>query len=186
MTEPDTTNNDPTPKHYARRCACGAKLDPYRISEIYGLNSMAHHLVKKGLCAGDRGHKDLEEDLRNIIATATRWLEMLKEDEQTVEDQEMIRIHAQQPEQPQEEDIESRIKDFDRMVSNAIGRFQRENGHEPTILSLGKKEMSLFLEITRRGPSVPRTREDREKGPLFSYRGLTLHPIHAESSICVS
>lgn len=73
--------NNPTPAHYDKKCRCGLKLDPYRISEIYGHSGIQHHLAKKALCAGTRGHKDLLQDLNDIIATATRWKKMVEEDQ---------------------------------------------------------------------------------------------------------
>jgi len=78
-----TEPSRPTPKRYARCCPrCKLTLDPYRISDIYGHSGKQHHLSKKALCAGKRGHKDLRKDLQDVIDTAQRWLDMLTEDEQ--------------------------------------------------------------------------------------------------------
>lgn len=57
------------------------KLDPARIIVLYD----AHHpmqqaIVKKSLCAGQRGKKDLIEDIDDIICAAERWKEMIEED----------------------------------------------------------------------------------------------------------
>ena len=41
---------------------------------------MAAHITKKALCSGARGHKDLTTDIKEIIDTANRWLEMIAED----------------------------------------------------------------------------------------------------------
>ena len=61
----------------------GIKLDPARIVSIYGCsNLLAGTIVKKALCAGNRGHKDLLQDLDDIIGAAERWKEMLLEDEE--------------------------------------------------------------------------------------------------------
>lgn len=54
----------------------GAKLDPYRILEVYGISHPAQqHAIKKLLRAGD-SVKDLETDISEVIDTLTRWLEM--------------------------------------------------------------------------------------------------------------
>lgn len=57
------------------------KLDPFRIAHIYGMTCFAlQTILKKTLKAGERGHKNLEQDLKDIINAAQRKLEMLKED----------------------------------------------------------------------------------------------------------
>ena len=57
------------------------KLDPFRIASIYNMQSFAMMtILKKCLCAGNRGHKDYEQDLRDIICAAQRELEMVRED----------------------------------------------------------------------------------------------------------
>lgn len=69
-----------TGSHY-RFVYKGIKLDPARIVQIYGCsNLMAGTIVKKALCAGQRGHKDLIKDLDDIITAAERWKEMVLED----------------------------------------------------------------------------------------------------------
>jgi hypothetical protein len=68
-------------KHY-RYELNGIKLDPYRIAKIYAVNDFAlQTILKKCLCAGNRGHKDFKQDLKDIVSAAARRLEMLKEDE---------------------------------------------------------------------------------------------------------
>lgn len=69
-----------TGSHY-RYIYKGIKLDPARIVQIYGCkNLMAGTIAKKALCAGNRGHKDLLQDLDDIITAAKRWKEMVIED----------------------------------------------------------------------------------------------------------
>ena len=59
----------------------GINLDPFRIASVYKMESFAMMTVlKKCLCAGNRGHKDYEQDLRDIICAAQRELEMVRED----------------------------------------------------------------------------------------------------------
>lgn len=67
-------------KHY-RFMYKGLKLDPFRIAQIYGMTSFAMMtILKKCLCAGNRGHKDYRQDLNDIICAAQRELELLDED----------------------------------------------------------------------------------------------------------
>lgn len=56
-------------------------LDPFRVASIYGMTCFAMQtILKKTLCAGNRGHKDQAQDLRDIISAAQRKLEMINED----------------------------------------------------------------------------------------------------------
>ena len=74
-------SNDPG-EHY-RFVYRGIKLDPFRISEIYEMTSFAMMtILKKCLCAGNRGHKDYKQDLLDIISAANRELEIVLENEE--------------------------------------------------------------------------------------------------------
>ena len=69
-----------TGKHYRKEYK-GIKLDPARICLIYDArNPMQTQIVKKTLCCGNRGHKDLIKDIDDVICAAERWKEMLIED----------------------------------------------------------------------------------------------------------
>ena len=58
----------------------GIKLDPYRILKVYGISDPAQqHAIKKLLRAGE-SVKSLKEDIKEVIVSLTRWLEMLEED----------------------------------------------------------------------------------------------------------
>ena len=66
--------------HYRKEYK-GVKLDPARICKIYDVrNVVQSSIVKKTLCAGKRGHKDLLSDIDDIICGAQRWREMVVED----------------------------------------------------------------------------------------------------------
>ena len=70
-------------KHY-RFMYKGIKLDPFRIASIYNMKSFAMMtILKKVLCAGNRGHKNYQQDLKDIICAAERELELIQEDETT-------------------------------------------------------------------------------------------------------
>ena len=57
-------------------------LDPFRIADIYGVESFAAQtILKKVLCAGNRGHNSEREDVEDIMCAARRWLQMLDEDD---------------------------------------------------------------------------------------------------------
>lgn len=76
-----------TGSHY-RFTYKGIKLDPARIMAIYGgpIHPLQMAILKKCLCAGNRGHNSEKEDVKDIITAANRWLEMIEEDEQEVQE----------------------------------------------------------------------------------------------------
>ena len=67
--------------HYAYRFK-GIRLDPYRIMQVYKkITHPAHqHAFKKLLRAGE-SVKPLKQDIREVIMTLERWLEMIEEEE---------------------------------------------------------------------------------------------------------
>lgn len=66
--------------HYKKDISHLNMIDPYRIADIYDLHPCADHIMKKSLCAGNRGHKDMLRDIQDIIDTAERWKQMIEED----------------------------------------------------------------------------------------------------------
>lgn len=70
--------------HYKKDVAHLNVIDPYRIADLYDLHPCADHIMKKSLCAGGRGHKDLLRDIQDIIDTAERWKEIIEEDNREV------------------------------------------------------------------------------------------------------
>ncbi len=74
--------NQPKRKHshYYRRCPY-PHIDVYRVLELFEVTDPAlQHIVKKALCAGQRGAKDFRKDLEEIVDTGNRRIEMLDED----------------------------------------------------------------------------------------------------------
>lgn len=70
---------NPTPPHY-RFTYRGIKIDPYRLLLIYQITHPAHqHAIKKLLRAG-QSHKDLAQDVKEVIQALQRWVEMMEED----------------------------------------------------------------------------------------------------------
>ena len=56
-------------------------IDVYRVLELYGVECHAiGHAVKKLLCAGERGAKSKEQDLREAIQAIARAIEMMGEE----------------------------------------------------------------------------------------------------------
>jgi hypothetical protein len=52
-------------------------VDVYDVLEAFKVTCPAlQHLAKKALCVGIRGHKDTEQDLKDIIASAQRALQL--------------------------------------------------------------------------------------------------------------
>ena len=66
--------------HYKKDVSHLNVIDPYRIAVLYNLHPCADHIMKKSLCAGNRGHKDTLRDIQDIIDTAERWKRMIEED----------------------------------------------------------------------------------------------------------
>lgn len=66
----------PTQNKYQVNCK-GVLIDVYDVLTAYDVKNQALiHLIKKALKVGKRGHKDLETDLRDILASAKRALEL--------------------------------------------------------------------------------------------------------------
>lgn len=64
------------PNKYARQCK-GVTIDVYDVINAWGVSNPAlQHLIKKALQAGQRGHKDRDEDLHDILASAKRAIEL--------------------------------------------------------------------------------------------------------------
>lgn len=68
--------------HYYKDVSQLKYIDVYRVIQLYDIHDPClQHALKKILCAGDRGHKSLREDIQNIIDTMNRKLEIMDEDE---------------------------------------------------------------------------------------------------------
>lgn len=65
---------------YNRPCK-GVTIDVYDVLQAFNVTNPAlQHLVKKALAVGQRGHKDKMEDLRDILASAQRAIELEEND----------------------------------------------------------------------------------------------------------
>lgn len=61
---------------YNRPCK-GVTIDVYDVLQAFNVTNPAlQHLVKKALAVGQRGHKDASEDLKDILASAKRAIEL--------------------------------------------------------------------------------------------------------------
>jgi hypothetical protein len=77
--EPQNESTD-SGKHYRFEYK-EIKLDPYRIFKIYNITEPAQqHVIKKLLVPGERGGKDLIQDIKESINGLNRWIEMIEED----------------------------------------------------------------------------------------------------------
>ena len=67
--------------HYKKDVSHLKTIDVYRVLDIFNVTSPAiQHAVKKLLCAGQRGAKDYERDLREAVDSINRALQMIDED----------------------------------------------------------------------------------------------------------
>lgn len=65
---------------YSREIKPGIFVDVYDVLRAFAVTDPSlQHLVKKALAVGQRGHKDAEEDLQDILDSAKRAVEMHKE-----------------------------------------------------------------------------------------------------------
>lgn len=63
--------------HYFKDVSDLNEIDVYQVLILFNVTDPClQHIVKKALCAGRRGHKDFETDLKNIFDTAKRALEI--------------------------------------------------------------------------------------------------------------
>lgn len=63
--------------HYFKDVSELNEIDVYQVLRLFNVTDPClQHIVKKALCAGQRGHKDFETDLKNIFDTAKRALEI--------------------------------------------------------------------------------------------------------------
>lgn len=61
---------------YSRPCK-GITIDVYDVLKAFNVTCPAlQHLIKKALAVGQRGHKDASEDLKDILASAKRAIEL--------------------------------------------------------------------------------------------------------------
>lgn len=63
--------------HYFKDVSNITEIDVYAVLKLFDVTDPClQHIVKKALCAGKRGHKDMMEDLQNIVDTAIRAVEL--------------------------------------------------------------------------------------------------------------
>ena len=74
-------NNQPKHSHYKKDVSHLNMLDVYRVLQLFNVTDPCEqHAIKKILCAGVRGNKSVEQDIREAIDTLERRLEMINED----------------------------------------------------------------------------------------------------------
>lgn len=68
-------DDEPKHSHYFKDVSDVDIIDVYDVLLRFGVTDPClQHIVKKALCAGDRGHKDFHQDLKEIADTAQRAL----------------------------------------------------------------------------------------------------------------
>lgn len=67
--------------HYYKSVAHLDSIDVYRVLDLFNVtNPCLQHAAKKILCAGARGNKDFEKDVREAVDSLNRALQMIAED----------------------------------------------------------------------------------------------------------
>lgn len=67
--------------HYHKDVSHLQSIDIYRVLSLYEVTDPClQHATKKLLCAGRRGTKTSEQDVREAVDTLNRYLQMLAED----------------------------------------------------------------------------------------------------------
>lgn len=73
--------------HYHKDVRYLDSIDVYRVLSLFGVTDPCiQHAVKKLLCAGQRGAKDSDKDIREAVDTLERCLDMRAEDIRIVEE----------------------------------------------------------------------------------------------------
>jgi hypothetical protein len=68
--------------HYFKNVQHLDGIDVYRVLELFNVTDPClQHAIKKLLCAGGRGAKDMEQDVQEAMDTLERWQDMQVEDE---------------------------------------------------------------------------------------------------------
>jgi len=71
-----------TYNHYFKNTVHLNAVDVYRVLELFEVtHPCLQHAIKKLLCAGGRGAKDIEQDVQEAIDSLKRWKDMRREDE---------------------------------------------------------------------------------------------------------
>ena len=68
--------------HYFKNVRHLDGIDVYRVLELFNVTDPClQHAIKKLLCAGGRGAKDMEQDVQEAMDTLERYQDMCREDE---------------------------------------------------------------------------------------------------------
>lgn len=72
--------------HYKKDVSHLETIDVYRVLDLFKVTDQAiGHAIKKLLCAGDRGNKDYEQDIKEATDTLLRRKQMKEEDEKIIQ-----------------------------------------------------------------------------------------------------
>ena len=68
--------------HYFKNTVHLDAVDVYRVLELFEVTDPClQHAIKKLLCAGGRGAKDMEQDVQEAMDTLERYQDTCREDE---------------------------------------------------------------------------------------------------------
>ena len=80
LRETSCTGQDRKHGHYFKDVSNLDVIDVYRIIDLWKITDPCNqHALKKILCPGERGHKDIIQDTQDVIDTMQRKLEMFSE-----------------------------------------------------------------------------------------------------------
>ena len=72
--------------HYKKDVSHLDFIDVYRVLDLFCVTDQSiGHAIKKLLCAGDRGNKDYEQDIKEATDTLLRRKQMKEEDKKIIQ-----------------------------------------------------------------------------------------------------
>lgn len=75
-------------QHYYKSVSGLQTIDVYRVLRLFEVTDPCiQHAIKKLLCAGGRGAKDIKKDIEEAVDTLERFLDMRAEDSRATEEQ---------------------------------------------------------------------------------------------------
>jgi hypothetical protein len=152
------TNAEKYP-HYFKDVKHLDSIDVYRVAALWNVtNNAQFHALKKVLCAGGRGAKDVKQDIKEARDALNRWEAMLTEDDNVAA---MLFV-------PQQCDVDMCTGE-DRVPSLIQVRIVNPRGQEPATMQIaayGKAppgfKWTTIGDLFRIGPNDPKPRT-----PLF-------------------
>lgn len=117
--------------HYHKNVSGLQSIDVYRVLRLFEVTDPClQHAIKKLLVAGNRGAKDIAQDVQEAIDTLERWKEMSAEDWKPI-----VNVEAIKPELDSLESAPFPFKTFDEYRMDIIGQNGNDGLHYGQCLS---------------------------------------------------